>query len=162
MVKLVADSLKKTKSFPRLPPSQKPSIVESYISPSLSQFLEFLFDGFLSRLLHWFSCGSKGCHRSLLCPINCESVVINTMADVSSLFFTVSGRMDHEFTHDFWQKHWPQTSTHRHMPQTSAWSQAAVQTTHINIVSALATDIITALGNTGQEHQQGLSLQLRP
>ena len=51
MVKLpVASPLKKTESFPTCTPP-KPSIVESYTSASLSQFLRVLFDGFLSRLL---------------------------------------------------------------------------------------------------------------
>jgi hypothetical protein len=53
MVKLqVTSSLKITESFPTwTAPPQKPSVVESYTSVSLSQFLRVLFDDFLSQLL---------------------------------------------------------------------------------------------------------------
>lgn len=63
----------KTEFFPlpRIPASMSEAMnCESYTSASLSQFLRFLFHGFLFRLL-WGS-GRWGvgvvCHRSFLCP----------------------------------------------------------------------------------------------
>lgn len=51
MIKLaVVIPLEKTESFPT-PTHQKISVVESYTSAILSQFLRVLFDGFLFRLL---------------------------------------------------------------------------------------------------------------
>lgn len=48
---------------------QYPSVVKSYTSTPLSEFLGVLFAGFLSRLLgfFWSESGGGRCHRRLLC-----------------------------------------------------------------------------------------------
>lgn len=76
--------------------------MESYISPSLSQLVEILLGGFLSYIFShvWVGVVTEAFYVVFL---NCEFVIINTMTEVASLSFTVSGRMDYELTHDFWQ-----------------------------------------------------------
>lgn len=92
---------------------------------------------------------SQGCHSSLLMSLilHFEFAVINTMAKIALLLFTVMGKETmnlhmvfgdstcHGHWHGVWRQYRTQTST---WPSTSVWAQ-----THI-------------AGSAGQGHQHGL------
>lgn len=135
----VASPLKKVSSSPPHP-CQWLSIVESYTSISLSQFLGVLFNAFPSRLLllrwGWFS-------QKPFVSLLIESAGIHTTEE-GPLSFTVRGSIDHELQRDFWQQHEQGTFT---------WLLASLRATDLSVVST---------GSPGHGHQHSPPWQPRP
>lgn len=90
--------------LPHPHPCQKPSIVDSYTSASLSQLRVLLFDGFLSRLLFYLLGGKK---TSLPLFLICESAITNATIKVGPWPFTDSRSMNNGIAHWFWWQYLP-------------------------------------------------------
>ena len=109
----MASPSKITESSPR--PQQKPSVVKSYTSHIRHSF-KGLSSSFLSGL--FLLRGERGCYSpSIYLMLRCESAVINTTAEETSLPVTASkqngSRSPTGFRHGLW------TSTLPHGPRTS-------------------------------------------
>lgn len=116
--------------------------MESYASPSSSQFLRVLLSGFLSRLLLWWvEGGVKGCHRSFLSPS--VSAVCSHQCHGKSSFLALYNQWEHGSQTYTWFLETTQT-TDIHI--VSLWCQHVPQTSASSLGTAYTTDINTALG----------------
>ena len=95
-----ARPLERTESFSTHTPARSHQLCHPYHGKHLHHNLWVLFKAFLSKLLlfgGWVKRG-RGCHRSLLLFLICESTVLNASAEDESSPFTVSRSVDHGFS----------------------------------------------------------------
>lgn len=129
---------------------QYPSVVKSYTSTPLSEFLGVLFAGFLSRLLGFFGARVEvgGVTEGVFVPFSCQSTVMAITAEGASLSFTVSRSTEHGLPPGLWCQHEPWHS----LSMVSGCSPGTG--TNLSSGAAQTTGIWVAFGgNTGYGQQ---------